>query len=104
MLQLSIDLRSIDILPRRIEEANNEARLVHDHVVLICLVLRLLWHVWVVVDGSWSDRTSWSLVVTLDIVPTLEVLSLWRDRWCHVAIDHVAKWLLLRCAREHVDS
>ena len=103
MLQLSIDLRSIDILLRRIEKANNEARLVHDHVVLICLVLRLL-DVWIVVGWSWSDGTSWCLVIALDLVSTLEVLSLRRDWRCHITIDHVAKWLLLGCAREHVDS
>jgi len=36
--------RSINILPRRMEEANNGARLVHHQVLLICLVLRL-WQV-----------------------------------------------------------
>ena len=82
-----------------VAEGNQRGRLMH-HVIMIIL---LLLDVWVVLGWSWCDWASRSLIVTFDIIPSLEELSFWGDWWCHISIDHVAIWLLLRRTREQIN-
>jgi len=41
-------------------------------------------------------------MVSLILIAIHEILSLGRDWWCHVTIDHATIWLLLWCTWVHV--